>query len=317
MSATPLISIVIPIYNLEQYIDRCINSLINITKTDVEIICINDGSVDNSIKILTSYADRSELLTVYNKSNEGVSKTRNYGIDIAKGKYIWFVDGDDTINTNSFDEIYTALVESNTDVLCLNYDSVNSKDLTASIPNLQCLPQGKFAIADFFNNIYNGKGMPWAFIIRRSLIVDNALYFDSKIRYYEDEQFIYKVLSHAEDIEISKAIIYHYLIRDGSALRAAKQEDRLRDAIQVYADLKDFSKSRSTEFRNFIDKRTSHTICWLFREASDKQIKEFYQFAINRNMLPVAVVGPLKTRIQAVILNFSLVLFRQFTKILR
>lgn len=108
------ISVIVPIYNSEKYLHKCLDSLINQTMKDIEIICINDGSTDNSAKILEEY----NSIKIINQENQGVSAARNSGIKIACGEYIGFVDSDDWVNPNFYEKLYNAIKNTNADIAC-------------------------------------------------------------------------------------------------------------------------------------------------------------------------------------------------------
>lgn len=112
----PLISIIIPIYNVEKYLDRCINSVINQTLTDIEIILINDGSTDKSLEICNKYAERDERIILINQNNLGASVARNKRLDIAKGYWIGFIDRDDYIEHNMYEILYDNAIKNNVDI---------------------------------------------------------------------------------------------------------------------------------------------------------------------------------------------------------
>lgn len=119
--SNPKVSIIVPIYNVEQYLDRCLDSLVNQTFQDIEIIGVNDGSTDNSLHILNTYAKKDKRIKVIDKKNEGVSKARNKGIEYANGKYIIFVDSDDWIDCNMIDEMQKISETQNSDVTMCTY----------------------------------------------------------------------------------------------------------------------------------------------------------------------------------------------------
>ncbi len=116
----PKISIIIPIYNVEQYLETCINSVLNQTFTDFEAICINDGSPDNSISILEKYAQKDNRIKIISQENKGLSSARNTGIDNASGEFIYFLDSDDAIPPYAMDVLYNIAKDSNVDVVVCN-----------------------------------------------------------------------------------------------------------------------------------------------------------------------------------------------------
>ena len=102
----PAISIIIPVYNAQEGIKQCIDSLLNQSFTDFEIILINDGSTDNSLEVIKEYADANDFIRVIDKENEGVAKTRNKGIQLAKGKYVVFIDNDDFVDSDYLERFF-------------------------------------------------------------------------------------------------------------------------------------------------------------------------------------------------------------------
>lgn len=121
------VSIIVPVYNVEKYIDRCLNSLVNQTLKDIEILIINDGSPDNSIKICEKYALKDNRIKIYNKENEGLGLTRNYGIERAIGEYISFVDSDDYVSLDMCEKLYKSAKKYNADIVYggIYYDNNN------------------------------------------------------------------------------------------------------------------------------------------------------------------------------------------------
>lgn len=117
----PVISVIVPVYNVEKYLERCLDSIINQTLKDVEIICVNDGSTDNSINILKEY---SSQIIIVNKENGGLSDARNKGLDYASAPYIAFVDSDDWIEETAFEEAYCAIEKYKTDFVCFGSQKV-------------------------------------------------------------------------------------------------------------------------------------------------------------------------------------------------
>ena len=116
----PLVSVIIPVYNAEETIEKAINSIINNTYSNIEIICINDGSTDNSLKKVQQLAEMHKNIKYFNQSNQGVSAARNLGLDNASGKYVMFVDADDLIKNNTISVCINYLEENQADIICFN-----------------------------------------------------------------------------------------------------------------------------------------------------------------------------------------------------
>ena len=114
----PKVSVIVPVYNVEKYIDKCLESLVNQTLKDIEIIIVNDGSTDNSIKIVEEYKEKYKNKIIYlEKENGGLSDARNYGIQYAKGEYIAFLDSDDYVDRKMYEKLYNKAIENNSDIV--------------------------------------------------------------------------------------------------------------------------------------------------------------------------------------------------------
>lgn len=124
---SPKISIIVPVYNVEQYLERCLDSLINQTLDDIEIICINDGSTDNSLQILENFKQKDNRIKIITQENAGLSQTRNNGIKIATGEYIGFVDSDDWVSLDFYENLYNAATKYNCDFATTNITKVKGE----------------------------------------------------------------------------------------------------------------------------------------------------------------------------------------------
>ena len=125
-----LISIIIPVYNVEKYLRKCLDSIINQTYKKLEIILIDDGSTDNSGKICEEYAKKDDRIIVIHKENAGVSSARNRGIELANGKYIGFIDSDDWIEENMYETLYQNLLQFDVDISMCNYSIIRNHKKT-------------------------------------------------------------------------------------------------------------------------------------------------------------------------------------------
>jgi glycosyltransferase involved in cell wall biosynthesis len=125
MLASPLISIIVPVYNMEEYLVKCLESVCSQTLRDIEIICINDGSTDNSLKILEEFQKNDERIQIITQRNQGLSAARNAGLDVAKGEYIAFVDSDDFISPFMYEDLSKKIIKYNTDIVVCNYFLMN------------------------------------------------------------------------------------------------------------------------------------------------------------------------------------------------
>ena len=230
-----LVSIVIPVYNSEKYISRCLDSITNQTYDNLEIILINDGSTDNSIEICLDYKEKDKRIIVVNKSNGGVSSTRNQGIDCATGKYIQFVDSDDYINLDMTENLVYAIEKYDVDlVLCgVNHISsnTNDSDLYRNV--------GDFLLKDFLSNSLDSisstsMGAVWNKLYKLSKIKDNKIRFEEDINYSEDCIFNYDYFKKSTSIYVLKDKLYNYDQSDLNALTKVFRKNAFMTTLYLY-----------------------------------------------------------------------------------
>lgn len=212
-----LISIIIPVYNMEKYLNKCLDSVLNQTYNNIEIILINDGSKDNSEKICKLYEKKDSRIIFINKENEGVSSARNLGLDIATGKYIFFVDSDDYIKENTIEKLYNNMVSSKAELsICGFYEDINGK----LIPRTE----GEIEILDKRNAIKRllmksgFQGYLWNKLFIKEKIKKNNISFDKKIDLWEDVLFVFNYMMCCERIVYDPSNLYIYLNREDSAV---------------------------------------------------------------------------------------------------
>lgn len=234
------VSVIVPVYNVEKYLKKCLDSLVNQTLKDIEIICVNDGSTDNSLQILQEYANTHSNIVIVDQENQGVSLARNNGIKKAKGGYISFVDPDDWVETDMYETLYKKAIKTNADIVECDYrmvfensTKVKNRTLFGSLHTWKKFPIACGKIFDWKyikNDIFDGlRCMVWNRLYKRSLILDNNLTFpDGKC---EDYPFSLDAVLSARSIVYCHKTLYNYLIRFGSlsiredTIQENKEED--------------------------------------------------------------------------------------------
>lgn len=210
----PKVSVIIPVYKAERFLHRCVDSLLNQTFTDFEIILVDDGSPDGSGKICDEYADKHSFIRVFHTENGGVSSARNYGITQAKGEWVCFVDSDDFVTENYLEDFFrTGELQSN--VLYVQkgfyrYDSRSKKTeyrgITGDIPlyGANSFIQGEF---------YHILNSPWMKLFNRQMIIDNSLVFDSALSLGEDHVYVldYLLSDNVAGVRILEGSGYRYV----------------------------------------------------------------------------------------------------------
>lgn len=213
----PLLSVIIPIYNLEKYLRECIDSVLNQKKLDMEIILIDDGSTDDSFIICEEYANLDKRFRVIHKENQGQAAARNDGLKLASGKYVLFLDGDDYWLVDVLDNIVNKTIgKQDLDMVLFNYCCCSDQERSL-------LSKGEHELESFDNDILNGKKMierllnenpnfnwyPVLYIIKRDLLIDNSLFFEHGI-VYEDVDWVYKMILKCNTVMVSKEVLYCY-----------------------------------------------------------------------------------------------------------
>lgn len=225
----PKISVVIPIYNMEQLLPRCLDSLQAQTFTDFEVICVDDGSKDGSLKLLNAYAAKDPRIRVISQANGGVSAARNHGFDEARGEYLYCLDPDDLIHPKCLEIAYTAITRDSADFVCFTWKKFSeaySFSEESSEEMAEIYTETPFQT--WYGRPLTEYGhMPtvWRFLFRKSSIGD--LRFETWMKDYEDLFFILMYLLRAGNGVFIKNTLYYYYQRPGSLSRAPMTGVRL------------------------------------------------------------------------------------------
>lgn len=218
----PKISVIVPVYNVEKYLRRCIESILSQTFTDFEVLLIDDGSNDRSGEICDEYAKKDGRIRVFHKENGGVSSARNVGLDHASGEWIYFMDSDDVIYDNGL-FIFNKYISESVDMVMAGFEILNEDNII--IESVEFNDECKIVQVDtFLKNLYfpadrHYKGFLWNKIFRHSVLEQHSQRFNPQIYYNEDRLFIFEyVCLSGKPIACSDIIIYKYYVRHGSAM---------------------------------------------------------------------------------------------------
>lgn len=213
-----LISVIIPVYNVESYLKECLDSVSKQTYGDFEVILINDGSTDSSLQICKQFEEQDKRFKVIDKKNEGVSIARNAGIEKASGEWISFVDSDDKINEDYLSQLFIE-VEKGIDLVFQGVKRIDRN--SGSLISKTNFTREKVNVSEVekiaVKHEITLNGNPVAKLFKRDIIVKNGLRFNEKFTYNEDKLFIMDYIAHSKgDILFSDIINYHYFIHKGS-----------------------------------------------------------------------------------------------------
>ncbi|WP_320047926.1 glycosyltransferase family 2 protein [uncultured Ilyobacter sp.] len=248
-----LVSIIVPIYNAELYLDKCINSLLSSSYENLEIILINDCSPDNSEEVIKKYAEKDKrIVYLKNEKNLKVSETRNIGIEKARGEYIIFVDADDYISNDWIGNLVETIEEKKADVVIGSAKQFRGDQVKEY--RIRDLNREKWL--DFKKIRLNKNSVIWNKIYKRELIEKNGIRFNKDIKLGEDLVFIYKVLSKTNKIFYNNQGAYFYRTEnEKSAMNKATSLDKVEEIEKVYKELLSYSKTIKNINRGVLKKQ--------------------------------------------------------------
>ncbi len=263
------VSIIIPAYNAEKYIEKCLDSLLSQTLKEIEIIVINDGSKDNTESIIKSYSDKR--IKYYKNTNHGIGYTRNFGIDKATGKYIMFLDSDDYVEKNICEELYNKAEKDNLDlVICdfyKEYDNGNKETIKTSSFKNSTLKDNPDIITEFLS--------PWGKLYKRELIKDNNIRFVENLK-YEDAPFVIEALDRANLIGKVDKCLVHYIVHGNS--ETTVRDRRIFDILEIVDKIRKYTKNKKY-LKDKIDKLTVRIITnYTIQQREQKNKKDAMEF---------------------------------------
>lgn len=225
------LSVIVPVYNSEKYLEKCLESLVNQTLEEIEIIIVNDGSTDNSQKIIDKYIDKypTKIKALVQK-NSGQAVARNLGIKNANGEFIAFVDSDDYVEKDAYEKAYNYAVENSLEIVCFNFWEEKGNEKKES------------GYYNFENRNVDIKYIlnetsPWNKIINRNLIIENNINFMENY-IYEDLELIPRLVLYTNKIGFIDECLYNYVLHDNSTMRQKKYNEKLNSIYFVMESLK-------------------------------------------------------------------------------
>lgn len=249
-----LVSIIVPVYNSKDTIERCINSILNQTYKEIELIIVNDGSTDNSLEIIKKLSKSNKKIKVINQENSGVSAARNNGINNSNGEYLSFVDSDDWLDKDFIREMVNKLEQENVDAVRCNFykENVNSRELAKmyNFSDLKIEKSYKYK-SDFLNHfLYNINSMEnyvMLFLIKSS-IVKNKISFDTNLYMMEDTFFVQQLFYNLNSIYFYNKPLYYYCAYNVSATRdIEKVEKNIYGILETSEKIKEFYEKKKID----------------------------------------------------------------------
>lgn len=276
--AKNLISIIVPVYNAEKYLSRCIESILNQTYKNIQLIIINDGSTDKSLEIIEKYAANDNRIVLVDKENTGVSDSRNRGLDIATGEYIGFVDADDYVESEMYEILYQEILSDEADICCCGYQQKFADYRYDIAIDEKLVLNGTEAIIsqylrqDIRNGIFDGN---WNKLFKKKCI-ENIRY--ENIKHGEDILFQYKAFLNCDKMVCIPNLLYHYVSNENSATNMEFNKNKL-SIIDVAREIKEITIAR---YPHLEELAYAFNLTW-----NIALLQDYYDGKINTNIKSV------------------------------
>ena len=275
----PFVSIIVPVYNVEKHLTRCLDSLLNQTYSNFEILLINDGSTDSSGQICDDYQAKSDKIRVFHIENGGVSNARNYGIENCKGEFIQFVDSDDFVNETYISSMVDEIKDKNVDLVISgikqlqlkNDEMITTKEIISANNGLYKKDDLKHIMSDLIDSSYIN--YCYSKLIKRKILIENSIRFDKNLSLGEDTLFVLDVIRYSKHIYILSRADYNYLIHSNDTLTYKFRPDK----FNILNDL-------SEKILNFCIEENYYTDD--VREMLDRRYLEMVRFCLDENFKP-------------------------------
>lgn len=297
------LSVVIPVYNVEKYLEKCVNKIINQHVKEMEIILVDDGSTDNSGDICDKFSHKYKEVKSYHKENGGASDARNFGLKKAIGEYVWFVDSDDTIEDDCIKKIESIIIENNPDVIVCQSKVIHKNGVIED----ECkytIKRGMYTSNQFMDTMKKNPQSiifcPQYYIVKRDFVEKNKIYFYKGI-IYEDELWIPQLLLKADSIFYSNLNIYFHLMRDESVMHSTKLNKCGMSAFVVSEELLKIYDNSNRKDLQFLRDRNAN----IFLQSVWKMNDFFSKKSNIKRLMPIKNSYYLKTRLKALLYLIS------------
>lgn len=283
-----IITVIVAVYKVEQYLDRCISSIVNQTYKNLDIILVDDGSPDGSPQICDSWAEKDSRIRVIHKVNGGVSSARNAGLNAATGKYVGFVDGDDCVLPDMFEKLISAVQKDGTQLAVCGYTLAENK----FIPPEDKVISSAQALEDMFNIKEHPEfeGFVWNKLYLLDDVKNYGVQFSEELSMCEDTLFNFEYLSHISDVSLVKHCGYDYTYRQDSVMRLKPVENDFKMIGLIDYFLENTAESRTKDYvvrwayKYWIKAADDYIVLKKGREFSIKaidRIKKYKNFILN------------------------------------
>ena len=290
MSATPKVSVIIPVYNVEKYLKECLDSVVNQTLSDIEIICVNDGSTDSSLDILREYQKKDSRIQIVSKANSGYGHTMNCGLDTAKGKYVAFLESDDFIDERAYQDLYEIAEENNLDIIKAGYFEFHGV-----YPNYVITPKSIVSEDENLNRVLSPREEAWSFYVpmmnclglfRKEFLNSNFIrHNETPGASHQDMGFWFKTFSMSERVMFIEKKYYYY--RQDNPNSSINNRDKLYCVRDEYESIYKFLEKHNNIKTKVIPiyYHRMYGSLWFYYTKLIDDLKPIYLFDVLRKEL--------------------------------
>lgn len=260
------VSVIIPVYNVDRYLRQCLDSVLNQSLKDIEVIVINDGSTDRSLSIIMEYEQRFEQFIFINQMNKGLSASRNIGLRLASGEYVYFLDSDDYLASDALEVFYQEATQHDLDILMFNstvfYEGSNQIEHSFR----QGVPEEVVTGEQFFKAFYSDRSYNAATccqFYRRNFLIDYSLFFFEGI-IHEDELYTFESLLLAKSVKYLPQPLYFRRVHEGSITTSLNKQKKVESLITVVHEAKKFFEDYQYLWNHEMKKSIQNTIDFFY-----------------------------------------------------
>lgn len=289
----PLISIIIPVYNVEAYLKQCLDSIINQTLKNIEIICVDDGSTDNSLNILKEYQEKDNRIIILQQQNQYAGIARNNGLKVAKGKYLSFLDSDDFFELDMLEKMYKQAIKDRADIVICGwkgYDNLLKRDVSIHNIDQKYVKASPFSPVQFSKELFDiCKPNPWTKLFDRQFFIQNSLKFEDCIC-CNDLTCICTAMVIAKKITILDETPIHYRFGHNTSITSHRNEN-FRSVLYAIKKLE----------KNLNDLNVYDT----FKQTFIKKAAVSYNFGGNNSEKAKAAIEILSPELYSYVINYK------------
>ncbi|CUQ11711.1 Chondroitin polymerase [Turicibacter sanguinis] len=281
---TPKVSVIIPVYNGEKYLEKCIQSVLNQTYINLEVIIIDDGSRDSSLVILEKLVKKDNRVIVLKQQNSGVAVARNRGLDVCSGDFVVFIDSDDFVDLKFIEQLVSTMITNDCDLILSGYCRIYIRD-TIQKKEYYSFPDRKMTRNDFLEDIfcYLDRMLiqgPCFKLFKTEIIKKNNIKFEETIQFGEDTVFIYNYLKHIEEIYNLDVTLYNYINYSNNSLSTKPLGQKTDIFLYLYSILKKMfieNNLFNSEIKTQLNKRYCNLLIYLQYDIYHLDKKERYR----------------------------------------